>query len=133
MSFVTRVIQPSNFLSAAAINLFQAEVKAVLESEAAIVLVDLGNITSMSSSSFIAVVKALQLVRASSRQLFLCSMSEQLRILFELTGLDQVFKTFTNSEEFDQYMQVHGTLIGVPRPVKHPTEMVQRDSLKIAS
>jgi anti-anti-sigma factor len=133
MSFATRIIRPSNFLSLAATNLFHAEVKDVLESEAAIVLVDLNNITSMSSASFIAVVKALQLVRVSNRQLFLCSMNEQIRILFELTGLDQVFKTFANSDEFERYMQTHGTLVGVPRQVKHSAEMLQRDNFKLAS
>ena len=115
MSFATRVIQPSNLLSIAAINLFHAEVKAVLESDVAIVLVDLSNITSMSSSSFIAVVKSLQLVRASNRHLFLCSMSEQIRILFELTGLDQVFRVFANADEFERYVQTHVTLVSVPR------------------
>ena len=133
MSLTIQVLRPSNLLSVAAINLFHAQVKAVLESDAAIVLVDLSNITSMSSSSFIAVVKSLQWVRTSNRQLFLCSMSEQIRILFELTGLDQVFKTFSDSNEFEHYVQTHGTLAGVLRHGKHSAEIVQRDSFKLAS
>lgn len=131
MSFSIQVIQPSNFLSTAAINLFHAEVKRLLESDAAIVLVDFGNITAMSSSSFIAVVKALKSVRASRRQIALCSMNEQVRILFELTGLDQLFKIFANADELDQYLEVHGSLVDVPRHIK--PNLVKRESLKLAS
>lgn len=131
MSFATRIIQPSNFLTAAAINLFQIEVKTAIESDAALILIDLSNVSSMSSANFIAVVKILQLVRASNRQLFLCSMSEQIRMLFELTGLDQVFKTFVDFDEFNQHM--HGAVVGVPRQVKPNIEIVQRDGLKLAS
>ncbi|MBC7972295.1 MAG: STAS domain-containing protein [Verrucomicrobia bacterium] len=130
MSFSIRVIQPSNFLSLAAINLFNADVKSIIESDATIVLVDLSSITAISSASFIAVVKALQLVRASNRQLFLCSMNEQIRILFELTGLDQVFKTFANFDDFDQYIRTHGSFSEAPRQTKH---LAQRDTLKLAS
>lgn len=131
MSFATQIIQPSNFLTAAAINLFQVEVKTAIESDAALILIDFSNVSSMSSSSFIAVVKTLQLVRASDRQLFLCSMSEQIRMLFELTGLDQVFETFVDFDEFNQH--VHGTVVGAPRRVKPSLEIMQTDSLKIAS
>ncbi len=133
MSFSTRVIQPSNFLTTAAVNLFRTEVKEVIESGAAIALVDLGNITSISSASFIAVVKILKLVQISNCQLFLCSTSEQMRMLFELTGLDQVLKTFADLDEFNRHMQTHGAVVGVPRNAKHNIEMVQRDSLKLAS
>ena len=132
MSFATQTIQPANFLSVAAINRFNAEVKTIIESDVAIVLVDLSNITSMSSSSFIAVVKTLQLVRASNRQLFLCSMNEQIRMMFELTGLDQVFKAFSDFDEFSRYIQTHG-VVGVPRHAKPGLEVMQRNSLKLAS
>lgn len=131
MSFSIQVIQPSNFLSAATVNLFHAEVKRIIESDANIVLVDFSHITAISSSSFIAVVKALKSVRTSKRQIALCSMNEQVRILFELTGLDQLFKIFADSDEFNQYLQMHGNLVEVPRHVK-PT-LVQRDSMMLAS
>ncbi|MBW4581126.1 MAG: STAS domain-containing protein [Tildeniella nuda ZEHNDER 1965/U140] len=131
MSFATQIIKPSNLLTTAAINLFQVEVKTAIDSDAAFILIDLGNVSSMSSSSFIAVVKILQLVRASDRQLFLCSMSQQIRMLFELTGLDQVFKTFVDFDEFNRHM--HGTVVGMPRQVKSNIEIVPRDGLKLAS
>jgi anti-anti-sigma factor len=130
MSLSIRIIQPSNFSSTAALNLVNADVKSIIESDATIVLVDLSNVTSISSSSFIAVVRALQSVRASDRQLFLCSMSEQIRILFELTGLDQVFKTFANVDAFDQFVRMQGSLVEVPRQPKH---LAPRSALKLAS
>lgn len=95
------------------------------------ILVDLSNITTISSSSFLGVVKAFQSVRVAKRQLFLCSMNEQIRILFELTGLDQVFKTFADSDDFNRYLQAQENLVEVSRPIKH--SLVQRDSMKLAS
>ncbi len=132
MNFAIRVVQPSNFLSIAAATLFHSEIKSAIESGAAVVVVDLKNITSMNSSSFIALVKALKLVRSSGCQLFLCSMNEQIRMLFELTGLDEAFRTFTDFDEFTQYMQRH-SVTDVRRKARHDVDVVKVDTLKLAS
>lgn len=133
MSFAIRIVQPSSFLSVAAINLFYAEIKSAIESNAAIVLVDLKCIPSLSSSGLITVVKALKLVRASGCQLFFCSLSGQIKMLFELTGLDQAFEMFADVDDFEQYIQIQRNTIELPRHSKGDLDILQLDSLKLAS
>jgi len=137
MSFAIRIVQPSSFLSVAATNSFYGEIKSAIASNAAIVLVDLKHIQSMSSANLIAVVKALKWVRASGCQLCLCSLNEQVRILFELTGLDQVCKIFADVNEFNRYIQAQRisprNAVEVSRHTKNDVDVLQVDSFKLAS
>lgn len=133
MSFAIRVIKPSSFLSVAATNLFQSEIKKAIASKAAIVLVDFERIPSMSSASFLTVVKALKLVRSSGCKLFLCSLSQQIRMLFELTGLDQVVTILADADEFAAYVQMQKSTVEVPRQPKVEMEATPIDTLKLAS
>lgn len=100
-----KIIQPSDFSTVDAIVRFQSEVEEILESEAEIVLIDLKHITSANSTGFIALIKGLKSVLASGSQLFICSMNAPVRMLFEMTGLDQVFKVFADRDAFHQYLQ----------------------------
>jgi len=104
MRSLTKIVQPSN-LSTVAASQFQSEIRHAIESGVDVVLVDLKNITSVTSASFIALVKGLKLAHKSDCQLLICSANEQLRMLFELTGLDQVFKVLSDSQEVHQYIQ----------------------------
>ncbi|MBD2037435.1 STAS domain-containing protein [Leptolyngbya sp. FACHB-321] len=133
MSFAIRVIKPSSFLSVAATNLFLTEIKKAIASNAAIVLVDFERIPSMSSANFLTVVKALKLVRSSGCKLFLCSLSQQIRMLFELTGLDQVVTILSDADEFAAYVQMQRATVEVPRQPKVEIEATQVDALKLAS
>jgi anti-anti-sigma factor len=133
MSFAIRVIKPSSFLSVAATNLFHTEIKKAIASNAAIVLVDFERIPSMSSANFLTLVKALKLVRSSGCKLFLCSLSQQIKMLFELTGLDQVITTFADADEFAAYVQMQRSTVEVPRQTKIELEATPIDALKLAS
>jgi anti-anti-sigma factor len=54
----------------------------------------------MDSSGLGALVLALKGVRAAGSKLFVCSINEQIKILFELTSMDRVFEIFENQEKF---------------------------------
>jgi anti-anti-sigma regulatory factor len=41
-------------------------------------------------------------VRSAGAELFLCSLSDQVKIIFQLTKMDRVFKTLANRDEFEQ-------------------------------
>jgi anti-anti-sigma factor len=64
-------------------------------------LLDFKNVTFISSSGLIALVVAFRLVRSGGEKVFICSMNEQVKMLFELTGVEQVFESFANLEEFN--------------------------------
>ena len=56
----------------------------------------------MDSSGLGALVLILKNVRSAGATLFLCSINEQIKMLFELTSMDRVFEIFSNREEFEE-------------------------------
>lgn len=105
MSFSFRVIQPSSFLSVVSATQFQTEIRRAVESEVDFVVVDLNQIGSVNSDTFLTLLEGLKLAKPSKCKVLLCSLNEQLRILFELTGLDQHFEILADMSEFRQYVQ----------------------------
>lgn len=95
-----KIVQPSGVLDATKSQEFRQEVIKLLESKPKIVLVDLKDISFMDSSGLGALVLAFKTLRASDTKLVLCSINEQIKILFELTGMDKVFEIFSNQDEF---------------------------------
>ncbi len=95
-----KVIKPTGVLDATRSQEFREEVITLLDSKPKMVLVDLQDITFMDSSGLGALVLAFKTLRASDTKLVLCSINEQIKILFELTGMDKVFEIFSNQEEF---------------------------------
>ncbi len=74
----------------------------LIESGAKIILVDCQDVSFMDSSALGALVLAFKTLREADTRLVLCSINEQIRILFELTGMDNVFEIFSNQDEFNQ-------------------------------
>ena len=95
-----KVIQPSGVLDATKSQDFREEVIKILQGKPKIVLVDLKDISFMDSSGLGALVLAFKTLRAADTKLVLCSINEQVKILFELTGMDKVFEIFSNQDEF---------------------------------
>jgi anti-anti-sigma factor len=56
----------------------------------------------MDSSGLGALVLSLKTVRSAGGKLFICSINEQIKMLFELTDMDRVFEIFNNREELEQ-------------------------------
>lgn len=104
MRSITKIVQPSNVTIALATQ-FQSEIRTAIESGVDIVLVDLKSITSVTSAGFIELVKGLKLARRSNCQLLICSANQQLKMLFELTGLDELFNVVSDVHEAHQYLQ----------------------------
>lgn len=102
MSFNVQVVQYPEVLDVSRANQFCIEIQHIVEAGVNIVLIDLKNVKLITSHGLIALVKAFKAVEGAGGRLFICSINEQVRILFELTGLDQVFETFANLEEFNK-------------------------------
>jgi anti-anti-sigma factor len=102
MSPLVKVFQPSGILDASECQKFRQEITEIAGSGAKIVLVDFKNVTFMDSSGLGALVLAFKALRSADIKLVLCSINEQVRILFELTGMDKVFEIFPSQEEFNQ-------------------------------
>ncbi|MDJ0553795.1 MAG: STAS domain-containing protein [Microcoleaceae cyanobacterium MO_207.B10] len=102
MSTVVKYIQPSGILDGTKATQFRQEISEQVEAGADIILIDFQDATFMDSSGLGALVLALKTVRAAGCQLVVCSINEQIRILFELTSMDRVFEIFPNREEFEK-------------------------------
>ncbi|GAB1537659.1 STAS domain-containing protein [Scytonema sp. NUACC21] len=101
---VVKVIQPNGILDSTQSQEFRQIINDVLEKEKGtkIVLIDFKDVTFMDSSGLGALVLAFKALRAADRKLVICSINEQVRILFELTGMDKVFEIFPNQDAFNQ-------------------------------
>ncbi|HEY9814941.1 MAG TPA: STAS domain-containing protein [Candidatus Obscuribacterales bacterium] len=97
-----KVVQPTGILDSTKTNQFRAEISELVNSGAKIILVNLKDITFIDSSGLGALVIALKTVRSAGGRFYICSINEQVRILFELTSMDQVFEVYDNQEAFEQ-------------------------------
>jgi anti-anti-sigma factor len=100
MNSAIQIVKPSRMLDTAQASQIRQEINQILESGAAVVLIDLENVLFIDSSGLGALVLAYKSLRSVGGKLFLCSAAPQVRMLFELTGTDQVFQVFANQQEF---------------------------------
>lgn len=99
---IVRIVEPEGILDGTKTDLFRQEINESVEAGANIVLVDFSNVTFMDSSGLGALVLSLKTVRSANAQLYVCSINEQIKMLFELTSMDRVFEIFVNREEFER-------------------------------
>ncbi|MBD2313394.1 STAS domain-containing protein [Desertifilum sp. FACHB-1129] len=100
MSRVVKKVQPSGILDSTKASQFREEISHLVSSGADIILVNLKDVTFVDSSGLGALVSALKIVRSSSGKLCLCSINEQVRMLFELTSMDRVFEVYPSEDDF---------------------------------
>jgi anti-anti-sigma factor len=105
MSSVIQVIEPNGILDGTKAQEFRQKINESIESGATIILVDFNDVTFMDSSGLGALVLSLKNVRAAGAKLFLCSINEQIRMLFELTSMDRVFEIFPSREDVEKKFQ----------------------------
>lgn len=101
MRSVVKVLEPSGILDSTRASQLRQEIGNIVESGVDIVLIDLKAVTFVDSSGLGALVSALKMVRVSGGQLFICSVNEQVKMLFELTSMERVFKIFADRDQFN--------------------------------
>lgn len=102
MSSMVKVICPSGVLDNAGATQVRAEIDAELETSTKVILLDLQNVDFIDSSGLGVLVMAAKAMRGAGRQMCFCSVKEQPRLLFELTGMEQVFEIFPNRDAFEK-------------------------------
>ncbi|MBU6228187.1 MAG: STAS domain-containing protein [Cyanobacteria bacterium REEB459] len=87
------VVQPQGSLNASNAQDFQAALLERIQGEAALgLLVDMSHLESLDSSGLISLIAAFKQARLLGKQFYLCSVPPAIRIVFELTQLDQAFE-----------------------------------------
>lgn len=102
MNSQVKVVQPQGILDSTKSTGFRQDISILVQEQVRIILVDFENVTFMDSSGLGALVQSLKTVRAAGAQIFLCSINDQIRMLFELTSMDRVFEIFEDREEFER-------------------------------
>lgn len=98
MNFLVKAVQPSGILDKTKALQFELEVNEIIASKADVVLIDFQNIDFMDSSGLGVLVNAIKKVKSAKRKIVVCSLNNQVRMLFELAGLDRVLEIYRNRE-----------------------------------
>lgn len=101
MSNFTSVVRPEGNIDVTNSETFRQEMCDVLSKDVSTVLINCEAITFMDSSGLSAMVMSLKLAKELGVRLALCSVSEQAGMLFQLTGMDQVFEIFEDQAAFE--------------------------------
>ncbi|MBT9315455.1 STAS domain-containing protein [Leptothoe spongobia] len=101
MDLGVHVIEPSGILDGTQTNSFRQQVDMALEKGTKILLIDLKDITFVDSSGLGVLVACLKNARAAGCKMYVCSINDQIRMLFELTSMDRVFEIFEDRAAFD--------------------------------
>lgn len=99
MDFSARTIKFPESIDDHSIAHFHQQADLVTQSVADVVLVDFSDVEFMSSTGLMALVMAFKRVREAEKSLFLCSVNEQVKMLLELTGMNEVFEIFERPDE----------------------------------
>jgi anti-anti-sigma factor len=87
------VVQPSGALNAANAHALQTQLSEKIASDSSVgLMVDMSRVESLDSAGLVSLISALRLARNLSKRFCLCSVPPSIRIVFELTQLDQVFE-----------------------------------------
>lgn len=99
MELLTRTIQFPETLDDKAIVQFHEQAEGAVNSDAPVVLVDFANVEFMSSPGLMALVIAFKRSREAGKPMLLQSINEQIRMLLELTGMEEIFEIMESPVE----------------------------------
>lgn len=98
----TITFQPKGYVSAANVGELLSELTAIIKSKStSTLLVDLKEVEFMDSAGLMALIKGFRLAQSLGKSFSICSVAPSVRIVFELTQLDDVFEIFPNKEAFE--------------------------------
>ncbi|NJR23924.1 MAG: STAS domain-containing protein [Richelia sp. CSU_2_1] len=93
------VLQPQNCLDSQAGSLLQQQLAEILPDRHKLWVIDMAAVDFIDSSGICALVGGLNAARHRGCRLVICNLSATVRLIFELTQLDQLFEIF---DSFDQ-------------------------------
>jgi len=101
MSSEVRVIQPLGRLDVNSATKFRREISEIAVTKPKYLLIDLTDVSFMDSSGLGALVSALKSIRTVDGDMAICSLSEQVQMLFELTSMSKIFKIYNDRADFN--------------------------------
>jgi anti-anti-sigma factor len=99
------VMQPTGYLDATTTNDFRQQANSILDRKPDVILVDLKNLKQMDSSGLGALIFALRSAKAIGCKFAICSISEYIDFLLEVTSVKALFEIFENRTQFDRSLR----------------------------
>lgn len=94
--------EPQGYLSAANANNFLERLTAAINSSVnSAVLVDMSAVEFMDSAGLMALIKAFRLAQKQGCKFGICCLAPSVKIMFELTQLDNAFEIFESQASFE--------------------------------
>lgn len=94
-------LEPEGYISAANSNEFlQQLIDAVKSSKDSSLLIDMKKVEFMDSAGLMALIEAFRVAKEMENNFSICSVAPPVKMLFELTQLDNVFDIFENKDSF---------------------------------
>lgn len=97
-----KVFRPSGIIDSVNGAQLRREVNDAIAAGAKTILINCQDVTFMDSSGLGALVMILKNLREVEGKLALCCIVDQIRMLLELTGMNNIFAVFSNEEAFQQ-------------------------------
>ncbi len=94
MSQDIKIIEPSGRLDITNAAKFRLDVSGLVALKPNVVIIDLKDVTFMDSSGLGALVSALKTARSGQCDLYICSLNDQVKMLFDLTSMSKIFKIY---------------------------------------
>jgi anti-anti-sigma factor len=104
MNQQVKVLTLKKNLNAETSSEFQQDIAQILETGVKIVLIDCQNITFLDSSGLGSLVLAFKTLRDADVKMVLCSVNEQVKMIFELTSINEILEIFPSQDAFNQVL-----------------------------
>ena len=101
MTSVVKAFQPSGILDGINGNQLRREIISTVETGVDIVLLDLQDVTFMNSAGLGTILAALRAVKTKGSNIFICSVNEQVEMLFNMTKMERIFNIYSSRDEFN--------------------------------
>jgi len=95
-----KILEPVGILDKTEAPNLRKMVNEIIREGAKIVLIDFNNVTFVDSTGLGTLVIIRKSVMEAKAQLVLCSLNQQIKMLFELTDMEKIFKIYPNREQF---------------------------------
>ncbi|MEG3859333.1 STAS domain-containing protein [Microcoleus sp. herbarium12] len=93
------ILQPHNCLDSQAGSLLQQQLAEILPDRYKLWVIDMADVDFIDSSGLCALVGGLNAARHRGCRLVICNLSVTVRLIFEITQLDQLFEIFDSLEQ----------------------------------
>lgn len=100
MNPTVKILELSGILDGIKGNQLRREISDMIANGVEIVLIDFKDVKFVDSSGLGALVSSMQMMRNANGKLFVCSISDQVRMLFELTKMNRIFQPFADQDDF---------------------------------